>query len=127
VELAEFLAQRGRVVTVIDSSPEAGKGLFLVRRMRLLDELRLLDVTLIKKAEDIAIGENVVSYINTLGQQRTIDADHVIVARGATGDTTLAEQLEAAGLTTLSIGDWSGVSYIEGAMEAAAELAVKLA
>ncbi len=126
LELAEFLAQRGRVVTVIDSSPEVGKGLFLVRRMRLLDELRHLNVNLIKKAKDIAIGENVVSYINTLGQQRTIDADHVIVAKGASGDTTLAEQLEAAGFTTHTIGDCSGVSYIEGAMEAAVELSVKL-
>jgi len=114
------------VVTVIDSSPEAGKGLFLVRRMRLLDELRHLNVALIKKAGDIAIGENRISYVNTLGQQRTIYADHVIVAKGATGNTTLAEEMEAAGFTTHAIGDCDGVSYIEGAMEAAAELAVKL-
>ncbi|MBE9538778.1 MAG: FAD-dependent oxidoreductase, partial [Proteobacteria bacterium] len=127
LELAEFLAERGRKVTVIDSSPEAGKGLFLVRRMRLLDELRHLNVTLIKKAGDISIGENNVSYFNTLGQQRTIHADHVIVAKGATGNTTLAEELKAAGFTTHTIGDCDGVSYIEGAMEAAAELAVKLA
>jgi 2,4-dienoyl-CoA reductase-like NADH-dependent reductase (Old Yellow Enzyme family)/thioredoxin reductase len=126
LELAEFLAERGRKVTVIDSSPEAGKGLFLVRRMRLLDELRHLNVTLIKKAGDISIGENRISYVNTLGQQRTIDADHVIVAKGATGNTTLAEELKAAGFTTHAIGDCDGVSYIEGAMEAAAELAVKL-
>ena len=127
LELAEFLAERGRNVTVIDSSPEAGKGLFLVRRMRLLDELRQLNVTLIKKAGDISIGENNVSYFNTLGQQRSIDADHVIVARGAAGNTTLAEELRAAGFTTHTIGDCDGVSYIEGAMEAAAELAGKLA
>jgi NADPH-dependent 2,4-dienoyl-CoA reductase/sulfur reductase-like enzyme len=127
LELAEFLAERNRKVTVIDSSPEAGKGLFLVRRMRVLDELRHLNVTLIKKAEDIVIGESKVSYVNTLGQQRSIDADHVIVAKGAIGDMTLAEQLQDAGFITRSIGDCDGVSYIEGAMEAAAELAVELA
>jgi len=126
LELAEFLAERGRKVTVIDNSPEAGKGLFLVRRMRLLDELRHLNVTLIKKAEDIVIGENRISYVNPLGQQRSIDADHVIVAKGASGNTALAEQLQAAGFTTHTIGDCDGVTYIEGAMEAAAELAVAL-
>ncbi len=126
LELAEFLAERGRVVTVIDSSPEAGKGLFLVRRMRLLDELHHLKVTLIKNAGDIDIGENKVSYSNTLGQQRSIDTDHVIVAKGASGNTALAEQFQAAGFITHSIGDCTGVSYIEGAMEAAAELAMEL-
>ncbi|MBE9538397.1 MAG: FAD-dependent oxidoreductase [Proteobacteria bacterium] len=126
LELAEFLAERGRQVTVIDSSPEAGKGLFLVRRMRLLDELGHLNVTLIKNAGEIEIGEGRVSYINTLGQQRSIDTDHVIVARGASGNTILAEQLEDAGFTTHTIGDCNGVSYIEGAIEAAAELAASL-
>jgi len=124
LELAEFLAERGRELTVIDSSPEAGKGLFLVRRMRLLDELKHLGVTLIKKADDIRIEDNTVSYSNSLKQRRSVDTDHVIVAQGATGNTELAEQLKQAGFTTHSIGDCEGVGYIEGAIEDAAQLAV---
>lgn len=126
LELAEFLAERGRKITVIDTEPRAGKGLYLVRRLRLLEELRHLGVTTINSAADIAIEEHKVSYANERGQRRSVGADHVIVAKGATGNTRLAEQFQAEGMTTHTIGDCNGVSYIEGAIEAAAELAVKL-
>jgi 2,4-dienoyl-CoA reductase-like NADH-dependent reductase (Old Yellow Enzyme family)/thioredoxin reductase len=126
LELAEFLAERGREVTVIDQSPEAGRGLYLVRRMRLLEELHHLGVTLIRNAADIAIGDRQVTYRNYRGQCRGIQVDHVIVAQGATGDLRLAEELRAAGFDTHDIGDCGGVTYIEGAMESAAKLAVAL-
>lgn len=126
LELAEFLALRGRRVTVVDESSKPGKGLYLVRRMRLLDELHELGVTLLNNADEIGIGDYCVSYRNYRGQQRSVAADNVIVAKGASGDSTLAEQCRAAGLTTHEIGDCRGVSYIEGAIESAAELAVSL-
>tara|TARA_B110000503_G_scaffold22699_1_gene35277 strand:- start:11399 stop:13522 length:2124 start_codon:yes stop_codon:yes gene_type:complete len=126
LELAEFLAERGRHVTVIDSAPRAGKGLYLVRRMRLLDELSHLGVTLVTKADNIAIEERSVSYSNYRGQRRRLAADHVIVAKGASGDIALAEQLTAAGFQTHTIGDCNGVSYIEGAMASAAILVAQL-
>jgi hypothetical protein len=50
----------------------------------------------------------------------------VIVAKGATGNITLADKLKAAGLSVHVIGDANGVGYIEGAMRGAAELAVRL-
>jgi NADPH-dependent 2,4-dienoyl-CoA reductase/sulfur reductase-like enzyme len=126
LELAEFLAERGRKVTVIDSAAQAGKGLYLVRRMRLLDELNHLGVALITKADDINIGDRHVNYTNHRGQQRRLDADHVIVAKGATGDTALADQLQENGFKTHTIGDCNGVGYIEGALESAAILATQL-
>ena len=126
LELAEFLAERGRDVTVIDSAPQAGKGLYLVRRMRLLDELKHLGVTIITKAGDISIDSHSVSYSNYLGQRRRVEAEHIIVAQGASGDTALAEQFTEAGFQTHTIGDCNGVSYIEGAMESAAELVAGL-
>ena len=126
LELAEFLAERGREVTVIDESAEAGKGLYLVRRLRLLDELIHLGVTLIRQAGDIAIDDGAVSYTNFRGQRRSVETDHVIVARGAEGDTSLVDSLRGEGFTVHSIGDCNGVGYIEGAMESAAELAASL-
>ena len=125
LELAEFLAERGRQVSVIDSAPQAGKGLYLVRRMRLLAELDHLGVRLILKASDISIGEQHLNYINSRGQQRRVDVDHVIVAQGATADLSLAEQLQEQGYKTHTIGDCNGVGYIEGALESAAILAAK--
>ena len=123
LELAEFLAKRGRKVIVLDEGAKFGAGLQVVRRWRVLDELKELGVTLLPEASDIAIGDKTVSYRNTLGQTRTIHADEVIVAKGATGDTTLAEQLRAAGFSVHTAGDCTGVGYIEGAMHDAAQLA----
>ena len=95
--------------------------------MRLLSELKTLGVDLHCGATDVAIGDRHVVYTNARGQQRGITADHVIVATGATGNDTLATELEAAGFSVHSIGDCTGVGYIEGAMEAAAEVAMAIA
>ena len=127
LELAEYLAERGRRVTVLEESMRAGKGLFLVRRMRLLDELsHHLGVSVNLNATAVCIEDHRVVYRNGNGQQRSVAADHVIVARGATGDTGLADSLEEAGFRVHAIGDCTGIGYIEGAMEAAAELSATL-
>ncbi|WOK36121.1 NAD(P)/FAD-dependent oxidoreductase [Sphingomonas sp. C3-2] len=123
MELAEFLAQRGRKVTIVDPAARPGAGLQVVRRWRVLDELNHLGVTMLSHAQDIAIGDHTVSYANPAGQIRTLAADHVIVAQGATGDLRLADAFAAAGLAVHAIGDAKGVGYIEGAMQDAAELA----
>ncbi len=126
LELAEFLAHRGRDVTVINESSHAGAGLYLVRRMRLLEELKELGVTLVNKAEEIAVLDHVVLYRNYRGQERCVGADHVVVAKGAEGDLKLADSLRSAGLSVHTVGDCSGVSYIEGAMHDAARVAASL-
>lgn len=126
LELAKFLALRGRQVTVIDAAPRFGAGLHIVRRLRVLDELKRLGVALQPEATDIAIGANTVSFSDPSGVSREVTVDHVIVAQGARGDASLADELRAAGFQVHTVGDCSGVGYIEGAMESAAELAVQI-
>jgi 2,4-dienoyl-CoA reductase (NADPH2) len=126
LELAEFLAHRGRKVTVIDEAGRLGAGLYIVRRWRVLAELRALGVALLTGARDICIGENLVTYVNLNGQTRTLAADHVIVAKGAQGELALAEALRAAGLSVHTAGDCQGVGYIEGAMGDAARVAAAI-
>lgn len=126
LELAEFLAERGLNVTVIDEVPRAGEGLYIVRRMRILHELREMGVSILLKASAIEIENKMVSYTNYRGQQRRVDCDHVIVAQGATADLSVLKRFEDAGYKCHSIGDSNGVSYIEGAIESAAELAARL-
>ncbi|MCB1679905.1 MAG: FAD-dependent oxidoreductase [Halioglobus sp.] len=126
LELAEFLAHRGREITVIDTASRPGAGLYVVRRMRVLHELRELGVALINLASEISIADHEVHYRNYRGQVRAVEAEHVIIAQGATGDTSLADELRAQNFVTHTIGDCNGVSYIEGAMESAAELVAAL-
>ncbi|WP_226016520.1 NAD(P)/FAD-dependent oxidoreductase [Novosphingobium sp. FKTRR1] len=121
LELAEFLAERGRTVSVIDDAPRLGRGLTLVRRMRLLAELAEHGLGLHAGVSDIAIGKDVVTFTAADGTHQSVPAASVIVARGAQGDLALAETLQASGFDVHTIGDANGVGYIEGAIRGAAE------
>ena len=120
IELAEFLHERGREVTVVDDQPRFGHGMTLLRRMRILQELDEHGVRLAPGAQGIAIGKDAVTWTDGQGAAQSAACDTVIVAKGATGDTALADELIAAGFDVHTIGDATGVSYIEGAMWGAA-------
>ena len=121
VELAEFLMERGRTVTIVGEAAKFGGGLLLVRRMRLLTELKEHGVAMFPAARAVAIGPEAVTFFDADGEARSVAANHVIVAMGAHGDTTLADALAAKGLEVRSYGDATGVTYIEGAIRGAAE------
>ena len=123
LELAEFLAHRGRSVTVLDDAPGYGAGLTILRRAWLLDELVHLGVTLNNQARAMRIEENAVHYLDPDGVEQSVPADHVILAKGATGSVELADRLRAQGFAVDTVGDCNGVGYIEGAMRGAAEIA----
>ena len=121
LELAEFLNERGRQVVVVDDAPRLGAGLTIVRRMRLLAELKEHGVQLHPGASAVRIEPNAVRFMDNGGAEQAAAADHVIVAKGATGDLTLADQLREQGLTVHVVGDAKGIGYIEGAMRGAAQ------
>ncbi|MEC3948228.1 oxidoreductase [Sphingobium sp. HWE2-09] len=120
-ELAEFLMERGREVTIVGEATKFGGGLLVVRRMRLLSELRDHGVAMFPGISDIRIDKQVVRFTDASGQSQGIPADHVVVAMGAHGDSTLADLLRTGGHDVTEIGDGTGVTYIEGAIRGAAE------
>jgi hypothetical protein len=88
--------------------------------------LREHGVTLHANAAGICITPEAVTFSDREGIPRSVPADHVIVAKGALGDTVLAEQIRAAGFSVRVIGDAVGVGYVEGAMRAAAQAAAEI-
>jgi NADPH-dependent 2,4-dienoyl-CoA reductase/sulfur reductase-like enzyme len=121
LELAEFLIERGRRVTVIEESANFGRGLTVVRRARLIPELVEHGAVLQGGASDVRILPAGVAFLDRNGQAQTVAADHVIVAKGARGDSQLADRLREAGYSVREFGDGAGVGYIEGAIRGAAE------
>ena len=95
--------------------------MLLVRRMRILAELKEHGVSLQPGASDIVIEKDAVRFTDAAGVAQSVPADHVIVAKGAEGNLALAERLRAEGFTVETAGDANGVGYIEGAMRGAAE------
>jgi len=118
LELAEFLIARGRQVTVLESGSHLGRELAIVRRWRVLHEIRVHGGQLITGASVIAIEGNRVRYQLADGSSGQSEADSVVLAIGAQPDTRLLDELTRAGLSASSIGDCQSIGYIEGAISA---------
>jgi NADPH-dependent 2,4-dienoyl-CoA reductase/sulfur reductase-like enzyme len=115
IELAEFLAERKRSVTVLESGEKFGIEMAHPRRARALHEARSHGVTLVASAELVAIRKGEVDY--QVGDEiLTAMADTVVIASGVLPDESLAERFRTAGLDVRVVGDAASVGYIEGAV-----------
>jgi 2,4-dienoyl-CoA reductase-like NADH-dependent reductase (Old Yellow Enzyme family)/thioredoxin reductase len=132
LELAEFLAERDRSVTVLEAGPHFGLPMAMPRRWNAVIKTSAHGVNLIRNAQVVEITRNVVRY--QLPQAdgvsspdvREVQADDVIIASEVRSDQTLADELRDAGLSVHVVGDAAQVGYIEGAMHSAHAVAVAL-
>lgn len=129
VELAAFLAERGRTVTLLEESPYLGAEMALPRRMRAVHELEEAGVRTERRVTVTGIDRRTVTYrpagADGWDQARSVPADTVIYAAGVRPDPGLADRLRAAGFDAHPVGDCARVGYIQGAIHsgaAAAEL-----
>jgi 2,4-dienoyl-CoA reductase-like NADH-dependent reductase (Old Yellow Enzyme family)/NADPH-dependent 2,4-dienoyl-CoA reductase/sulfur reductase-like enzyme len=116
LELAEFLVDRGRQVTVLEEGPSLGRELSIVRRWRVLDSLRQHKAELLTQATVTEIGSKAVTYTTQDGETRSLPADSVVLAIGARPDDRLAKELESVRVPVLTAGDGAAIGYIEGAL-----------
>jgi len=115
LELAEFLIERDRQVTVLEEGAAFAKEMSIPRRWRELHILRKHDAGLVTEARVEAITDAGVTYSKD-GARQTVPADSVILASGVQENRTLAEALASAGAEVHLLGDCKGVGYIEGAL-----------
>lgn len=125
LELAEFLHERGRQVTVIDVA-QFGRGLSPARRSVMLEAMPDEGIGLHEGASGIAICGKSVTFSGADGTSHEIPADTVIIAKGAEADTSLFDDLKADGFEAHMVGDCRGVGYIFGAVRSAADVAAKI-
>src|SRR5581483_11984662 len=122
IELAEFLAKRGRDVAIFASgeliAPEIGPK----RRLEHEKRLERLHVSINSRAEPVAIVPTGVE-IDVLGKKSLVRADTVIIAGEPIADTALHDTLAAAGISSHAIGDATGLGLIVKAIYEGAELA----
>ena len=125
IELAEFLAERGRTVHVVDAAkkiiPEVGKK----RRHEHMDRLDHLRIT-VNTAVSIQRIEAAAVIIAVRGREHAIPCDSVIVTGEVIADTAFADALQAAGLPVQSIGDCTGLGLIVKATTTAAEAVARI-
>jgi 2,4-dienoyl-CoA reductase (NADPH2) len=130
LELAEFLVERGRQVTVLEEGPRFGLELAHPRRWRVLHDLREHGARLVANAVVREIGEKEVAYeirsSPSEGQLASARADSVILAVGLGPNPGIAARLKEAGVPIREIGDVTGVGYLEGAIRDGFEAALDL-
>ncbi|MCS5638023.1 MAG: FAD-dependent oxidoreductase [Myxococcota bacterium] len=130
IELAEFLAGRGREVTVLEEGEIFALEMAHPRRWRVLHDIRAAGVELIPGASVSRITEHSVEYsLLNSGDKveiRGVPAESVIITLGLQPDHGLGASLESSGVRTLSIGDCTGVGYIEGAIREGLQAALEL-
>ena len=130
-ELADFLAERGRSVVVLEEGPVLAVEMAHPRRWRVLHELREAGVRLVSDATPLEIGPDFVRFRapeapgeESLEEQ--IPADTVVLATGLADDPSTASAFERTADRVLRIGDIGGVGYIEGAIRDGFEAALDL-
>lgn len=125
LELAEFLVERGRKVTVLEPGASLGPELAIVRRARVLHLLREHGVRISRGCDIQEITAGSVVFTRK-GEREEVPARQVIIAMGAEPDSRLEEQLAGTGVEVHRIGDCREKSFIDGAILDARRLVQQL-
>lgn len=125
VELAHFLAERGRDVTVLEPGTLPAEAMAHPRRWRALHESREEGVVFHTEAEVVAITTDHVEYRQGDDTHR-VPADDVVIAGGVHADRSLADFLADAGHEVHVVGDAAEEWYIEGAVRSGHRVAAAL-
>ena len=105
LEVAEFLAKRGRKVTVLEPSAHVGEGVIDFRLGLLEDWFPRKGVDIITNAGDMKVTTQGVSYTSPDGKRTTVEADTVIPTAPVTPDTSLVTSLQGVVPEVYAIGD----------------------
>ncbi|MFE7225613.1 FAD-dependent oxidoreductase [Nocardioides sp. NPDC057577] len=118
LELAEFLAERRKSVTVLEHGSQAGLPMAIPRRWTAVRKASEHGVTIHRDTEVVEITPTQVRY-RTGEQTAVVAADLVVVASHVESGAPLADDLQARGLEVHVVGDAGEVGYIQGAIHSA--------
>lgn len=125
LEVAEFLAERGRGVTVLEAGAAIGLPMASPRRWTAVRRADAHGVTLVRNAEVVEITPTNVVY-RAEGLELQVPAGTVIIASDVEPGAALADRLRALDLEVHVVGDAADVGYIEGAIHSAWSVAASL-
>lgn len=125
-ETADWLAEPGREITVIEILTEVLNKMKDIPRARLLARLTNKGVNILTDTRVTEISETRVSLEKKDGQSLRIEADQVILAVGARSKNSLADELKGKIKEVIAIGDASQPGNLGAALRSATEVALKI-
>jgi len=125
LELAEFLASRGRLVSILEAGKDIAPEVGNKRKTEHMDRLDRLGVTVHVRATVERITTAAVVFTPAGGTTRQLPADSVVLAGAVEPDTTLFDALVAAmpSAEVHAAGDCTGLGLIRKATEEGARAA----
>ncbi|OBI72628.1 FAD-dependent oxidoreductase, partial [Mycobacterium asiaticum] len=125
LELAEFLARRGRLVAIVETGKDIAPEIGNKRKTEHMDRLDRLGVTVHVRAAVERITRSAVVFTPAGGTVRQLAADSVVLAGTVEPDTALFDDLVAAmpGVEVHAAGDCTGLGLIRKATEEGARAA----
>jgi 2,4-dienoyl-CoA reductase (NADPH2) len=105
LELTEFLVDRGKEVTIVESSDEIGSGMVFILAQRLIRWLKKKGVTILSEIKYDEITDRGLTITDKEGKNQTIEADNILVALPWSANTELHKQVEKKFSEVHSIGD----------------------
>ncbi|NMB89781.1 MAG: FAD-dependent oxidoreductase [Chloroflexi bacterium] len=119
VQLAEFLAQRGRDVTIVDAGPQENLGLnlpdYVKERVILYNQSH--GVKTIMGVTYHEINDQGLTLTTSYGVKKTIAADSIVIAIPTAPNTGLADSLKGLVPEVYTVGDCSKAGVIVDAIE----------
>jgi 2,4-dienoyl-CoA reductase-like NADH-dependent reductase (Old Yellow Enzyme family)/NADPH-dependent 2,4-dienoyl-CoA reductase/sulfur reductase-like enzyme len=127
-ELAEFMAERGRLVHVFEEGAVLALEMAHPRRWRVLHDLRKAGVSLYPETRVLEIKDKTIRFEPTSQDKpaQEIEIDGVVIATGLIANSESVEILREAGPPVVVIGDAGGVGYLDGAIEDGFKAAIAL-
>ncbi len=127
IELAEFLVERGRKVTVVSTVRSMAPEMAHRQAVESADRsLREHGVVMVNKAKYEEINEKGVVVSDKKGNKQTIEADTVVIAEGIKNNPGLFQSLEGKLPNLYQAGDCADVRLILGAIEDGARIGMKI-
>ncbi|MDJ0361016.1 FAD-dependent oxidoreductase [Rhodococcus sp. H29-C3] len=125
LELAEFLAERGRNVTLLEEGQQLGVPMAMPRRWTAVRHAKEHGVVIHRNATVQRITKDHVEF-RVGDETSTAPAAMVVVASGVSAQAPLAEALAGVVADVQVVGDAVSVDYIEGAIHTAWKVATAL-
>ncbi len=122
-ETAEFLARQGKKVTITEMLPDIAGDMEPICRRLLRERLQDLSVMVMTNSEIIGIAEEGV-LLKT--EQKSVEADSVVLAAGSQPNIGLEKELTKAGFRVHTIGDCLEPRKIIDAIHEGFEVGLKL-
>jgi 2,4-dienoyl-CoA reductase (NADPH2) len=126
IELAEFLMERGRQVTILTDQQDIASEMSIPMRWRVMKSLRSNRTRVLSDIRYEEITEEGI-IITAYGEERqTIKADTVILAGDIKPNTELFQALKGRLPQVYQVGDCTGSRLLQGALADATEIGLRI-